>query len=354
MVKFILMLVVSCLMWACTGDHESSVDTSEFSYTKVIKESVAFSEASGFAILSDSKDILTQVGSSHVKLIFRDESLLGDLVYWDSDENRLVNLNCGFDAYHPEISPDGKWVAFSTLFEGFGGASDVYVQNLETGKVLQLAVAGAAVPRWRVLENGDTALVYVDNAGLTQMEEWKSYGTWLVTFSKEQFGMPSKLFNGAFVGVSHDFLFAVAGGSDFIRRQVRIEDGDSVFSDTLWYGGEQVCNLSLAKDSSLRTSFLDMAGREGLSYVGSFYKPHQQLFVMDQNGKLVQAVPSPEGYAFDHSEWISWGNFQVVTLQDFSKDLAHTRVALVNMSDSSVTELVAGEDMYHPAFWVER
>ncbi|MCQ2108957.1 MAG: hypothetical protein MJZ05_09375 [Fibrobacter sp.] len=92
----------------------------------------------------------------------------------------------GIDAFHPDISPDGKWVAFCTE---------------------QLDAYSAVIPRWRILENGDTAIVYIDQAGLSQKPVWRSYGTWMVTFKNEKFGKPKKIFSGAFSSTSNDFKF---------------------------------------------------------------------------------------------------------------------------------------------------
>lgn len=130
-----------------------------------------------------------------------------NLILYDFSQKEFLNLTKGIDAFHPDISPDGKWVAFCTGYESQDGRSEMFVLNLETGLMKQLDAYSAVIPRWRILENGDTAIVYIDQAGLSQKPVWRSYGTWMVTFKNEKFGKPKKIFSGAFSSTSNDFKF---------------------------------------------------------------------------------------------------------------------------------------------------
>ena len=58
-------------------------------------------------------------------------------------------------------------MAFCTKIEGLSGKSVLYVRDLNKGgsNLARLDVGSAAIPRWRVLENGDTVIVYVSDAG---------------------------------------------------------------------------------------------------------------------------------------------------------------------------------------------
>lgn len=347
---FLLILV----FWGCSDDSTSAVEGNSLSpYTVEVHDSIEFSLNENFKVVNDFDFILAKTNANHGKIAFRDETT-GSLLLWDSEKDGFWNLNNGVNAYHPEISPDGNWVAFCTKFESMGGMSQMYVQNLQNGAVLQLAVSSALVPRWRLLPNGDTAIVYVDNGGLTQKSEWRSYGTWMTVFKNGTFEKPEKLFWGAFVGVSEDFQFAIAGGANFIARKTIVNGDDIAYVDSLWYNGEQVCNLSLAKDNSLRTSILDMAGTMGKEFVGTPFRPHEKLLVLDSLGKIIQAVTSPEGFAYDHTEWASQGEFEIATLQSFAENLAHTRIALIDMNSEETFELVGGVDMYHPCLWLKK
>lgn len=350
----VALFLLTVVLGGCSDDSASAQNENSLSpYTAQIYDSVEFSLTEDYTALKNFDFVLSKTNAAKGKIAFREEAS-GRLILWDSEKEGFWNLNNGIDAYHPEISPDGNWIAFCTKFESMGGTSKMYVQNLRNGAMLQLDVSSALVPRWRVLPSGDTAIVYVDNGGLTQKAEWKSYGTWMTVFKSGTFEKPKKLFEGAFVGVSDDFRFAVAGGADLINRKVAVDGGNVSYVDSLWYNGEQVCNLSLAKDNSLRTSILDMAGTMGLEYAGSSFRPHEKLLVLDSLGKIIQAVTSPEGYAYDHTEWASQGEFEIATLQSFAENLAHTRIALIDMSSEETFEIVRGGDMYHPCLWLEK
>lgn len=281
------------------------------------------------------------------KLAFRDENS-GNLAYIDYSSGNLSvhEIEDSLDVHHPEISPDGKYVAFCTGLEGVSEMSELYVRDLNaTGSnLVKLEVESAAIPRWRVLESGDTVIVYVTDAGSNKEESaFKSASTWQVPFANGKFGKPQKLFDGAYHGgFSADNALAVTGAK-LLRARVSGRD-------TVWYGGEQACNASLAKDRSKRTLFLDFGGKTGREYAGVNYGTHERLLVVDSVGNLVQTLAAPAGYSFDHSEWVSNGNFAVATLTNANG--AHTKIVLVNLTDGSLVELVEGEELWHPTLWI--
>ena len=281
------------------------------------------------------------------KLAFRDENS-GNLAYIDYSSGNLSvhEIEDSLDVHHPEISPDGKYVAFCTGLEGVSEMSELYVRDLNaTGSnLVKLEVESAAIPRWRVLESGDTVIVYVTDAGSNKEESaFKSASTWQVPFANGKFGKPQKLFDGAYHGgISADNALAVTGAK---LLHARVSG-----RDTVWYGGEQACNASLAKDRSKRTLFLDFGGKTGRGYAGVNYGTHERLLVVDSVGNLVQTLAAPAGYSFDHSEWISNGNFAVATLTNANG--AHTKIVLVNLTDGSLVELVEGDELWHPTLWI--
>ena len=281
------------------------------------------------------------------KLAFRDENS-GNLAYIDYSSGNLSvrEIEDSLDVHHPEISPDGKYVAFCTGLEGVSEKSELYVRDLNaTGSnLVKLEVESAAIPRWRVLESGDTVIVYVTDAGSNKEESaFKSASTWQVPFANGKFGKPQKLFDGTYHGgISADNALAVTGAK-LLRARVSGRD-------TVWYGGEQACNVSLAKDRSKRTLFLDFGGKTGREYAGVNYGTHERLLVVDSVGNLVQTLAAPAGYSFDHSEWVSNGNFAVATLTNANG--AHTKIVLVNLTDGSLVELVEGDELWHPTLWI--
>lgn len=211
--------------------------------------------------------------------------------------------------------------------------------------LVKLDVESAAIPRWRVLD-GDTVIVYVSDAGDNSNEaSFKGKSTWQVPFSGGKFGVPEKIFDGAYhAGISEDGTLAV-GSSKLLRANIGGKD-------TVWLSGEQACNASLSQDYGKRTAFLDFGSKTGREFAGKSYAAHEMLLVADSVGDLTAAVPAPTGYAFDHSEWALGkvnGNL-VSTLTN--ADGAHAKIALVHVEDSSLTELAEGSELWHPCLWI--
>ena len=315
--------------------------------------------SSRIVTLANSSTIRYLTGTFRTKLAFRND-LTGNLAYIDySNKSVPVNeIDDTLDVYHPDISPDGKKIAFCTGLEGVSGKSSLYVRDLNAAgsNLVKLDVESAAIPRWRVLDNGDTVIVYVTDAGNNKDESaFKSAATWQVKFAAGKFGKPEKLFDGAYHGGISEDNSLVVTGARLLRARIA-ETGSSLTvnaRDTIWYNGEQACNASLAKDSSKRTLFLDFASKTGREFVGEDYGVHERLFIVDSAGNLVHSVASPAGYSFDHSEWaIGGGNFVVAMLTN--ADGAHVKVVLMNLADDSVTELVEGEELWHPSLWISK
>ena len=318
------------------------------------------SGSSQITLVAETNELEHLVGTSALKLVFRND-LTGNLAfidYFDRSLTSVVEILDTIDSYHPEISPNGKKVAFCTRPEGVGGKSELYVRNLSASgrDLVKLNVESAAIPRWRVTPEGDTMIVYVSDAGNNKNDaEFLAYSTWQVPFSNGQFGTPSKLYDGNYHGgLSDDGLLAVTG-SQLLRAHVV---GEETSVDTVWYNGEQACNVSLAKDGSKRTIFLDFGGKTGRAFAGTRYRSHEQILVADSLGNLVHMLPAPAGYSFDHSEWASLKNSEyapaglaVASLVNF--DGAHEKLVLVNIADGQVTELVQGDELWHPHLWIK-
>lgn len=294
-----------------------------------------------------SSDMREKIGTVHAKLAFRND-MTGNLVYVDFGGGApgAVEILDSVPVFHPEISPDGKKVAFCTGVEGVDAPSAVYVRNLDVAGsgLVKLEVENAAIPRWNVDSNGDTSIVYVDNTGdNTDDANFLAAATWLVPFSDGRFGVPRKLMDGAYHGgLSPDGSRAVSGA----RRLRAHVDG----TDEIWYDGEQACNASLSKDGSNQTLFLDFGGDAGRMFAHEKYGVHERLLVVDSTGSLVRAIPAPEGYSFDHTEWVDRENWAVASLAD--SDGKHSKIVLVSIADSSVVALVEGEELWHPNLWV--
>ena len=313
--------------------------------------------------LANSAVMRSKTGTYKVKLAFRNDPM-GNIAFIDYSSGILkVNeIEDDIDAYHPEISPDGSKIAFCSQFEGATQKSSLYVRDLnENGtNLVKLDVENAVIPRWRVLDNGDTVIVYVTDASDNSEESsFKSASTWQVKFSNGTFGKPEKLFDGAYHGgISEDNKLAVSGARQLRARIAK--SGSTVTEnaiDTVWYKNgdkaEQACNVSIAKDGSKRTLFLDFGGETGHKFVGEKYDTHERLLIADSTGKLIQSVAAPDGFTFDHTEWVSGAKDLVVaTLVNINN--AHVKIVLVNLFDGSVVDIAEGDDLYHPSMWVKK
>ena len=313
----------------------------------------------GVVPLASLSTVNSHTGTFKMKLVFRND-VSGNLDYIDYSSGVLTVMEIAdsLAVYHPEISPDGQKVAFCTRFEGVSGPSELYVRDLNADgtNLRKLDVESAAVPRWRVLDNGDTVIVYVSDADNNRdSAAFKAASTWQVKFSGGKFGKPEKLFDGAYHGgISEDNTLAVSGAR-LLRARVA-KKGSTVLDDavdTLWYNGEQACNVSLARDGSKRTLFLDFATQTGRNFVGKNYNVHERLFIADSTGKLIRAVKAPKKYAFDHAEWVTGSSDLIVATLTNSND-AHAKIVLVDLQDTGAVELVDGEELWHPGMWMER
>lgn len=313
-----------------------------------VKESVVKSQVGVY-------DMKRVAGTFESKLVFRND-FVGNLSFVDfgSGVVSVVEIEGTQKAYHPDVSPDGKRVAYCSGIEGVSGASSIFVRNLDAkgSGLVKLEVENAAIPRWRILENGDTAIVYVSSAANNKDDKaFASTSTWQVTFNNGKFGTPKKLFDGAYHGgMNASNQLAVTGAkllrARFAPKGKTLANG----TDTVWYGGEQACNASLANDGSDRTLFLDFGGKTGAKFVGQSYRTHERLLVADAKGNLIQSIAAPNGYTFDHSEWVLGGtNYAVATLANANG--AHQKIVLINLSDSTVKTLVEGEELWHPCLW---
>lgn len=314
------------------------------------------------ALVNDA-EIRNLTESYKVKLAFRNEET-GNLVYisYASKEAKVVEIQDTIDVYHPEISPDGHRVAFCTAAEGEAGPSSVYVRDLDDlgNNLVKLDVpGGAAIPRWRVKPNGDTVIVYVTSPYNNDGDQFLQESTWEVPFVNRKFGTPRKLFDGAYHGgVSDDDRLAVSGSPRLRAREETLNETSVVENHDIWYNREQACNVSLSKDGTKRTLFLDFGGSVGRSFVGTDYKVHEEILIVDSTGNMIQTVPTMAGYRFDHTEWAggvlkdSASNLIVASLTNVNE--AHEFIVLVDLKDNSIHTLVQGGDLWHPSLWVRQ
>ena len=305
-----------------------------------------FATSSPINILTSSALLKPITKTYHNKLVLRNDET-GNIAFinFANGTPTVIEIQDTVDAYHPTISPDGKYVAFSTKYEGIPGQSELYVRRLDSLEAdkKRLYIESAAIPRWRVVD-ADTEIVFVTSTeNNSDVVTWKNGTTWRVPFKYGNFDIPRMIFYGTYNGgISKDNSLAISGAR-ILRARVN-------GNEEIWYNNEQACNASLS-DLTKQTLFLDFGGNTGKEFSGSNYTTHQQLLIADSTGKLIKMIPAPKGYTFDHTEWVhNSENLAVATLTDING--AHTKIVLINTSDSSIIEIASGSELWHPDFWI--
>lgn len=304
-------------------------------------------QTSRMQVVFSTSQMKSLMRTYRAKLAFRND-VSGNLAFVDYANwgGSVFEIQDTMNVFHPEISPDGRWVAFCTKSEGVKGTSSLYVRRLNIGSTaIKLDVESAAIPRW-IVQDGDTLITFVDDTDLNNdLSSWKKHGTWVVSFQGEKFGKPRQLFDGSFNGgVASDYSMAVSGAGI-----LRVYKDDDSYSE--WYNGNQACNVSLNKDGSKRVLFLDFSGKTGNAFVGEKYRTHERIFFADSTGKLIKSIKAPKGRTFDHTEWVN-SDFAIASLTNVNG--AHGEIALVNLVDSSTTTLIQGDELWHPSMWVDK
>lgn len=301
-------------------------------------------EKLSFSLLAGAKSLQGILGRSFSRFLFWDDAS-GSLVQvkFVGDKATYTEIETGVRAYHPDISFDGRYVAFCTGLEGVSGKSELYVYRLDgtAGAPVKLEVASAAIPRWRVTEDGDTVIVYVTDAGDNRNDSaFFAASTWQVKFEGGEFGKPEKLYEGAYHdGVSRDGRLAVTGAR-LLRAQL---DGE----DATWYDAQQACNASLNRSDNRTTIFLDFGSKKA----DSSYGVHERILLADSSGKVSLSMSAPDGYSFDHTEWVV-GSDSLFVATLVNANGAHQKIVLANPYTGKMFELAEGEELWHPAYWI--
>ena len=295
------------------------------------------------------------------KLVFVNATqTIRHLVYVDyrSAPPRVREFGDRGGVFYPVISPDGNWVAFGTALEGSLSGSSLYVRALgDTASPARLIGPGF-IPRWWVdPASRDTFLVYTNTAADNSQSQW---GAGLTLIQKmaggAPVGAPRTLAEGAFHdGRSRDGRWLATG-----FRLLKLRDAVTGASRTLFTAPangkaagdtSQVCNVSIAPDTSGRTLFLDF-GYEGKSAVtGSFYDIHQIAFMADPQGRVLRWFQAPrEEKSWDDLEWSNRADFAVASAVDAAD--RHRHLYLINLKDSLATLLATGSQLAMPGLWL--
>lgn len=271
---------------------------------------------------------------------------------------RVVEFGDVKNVFYPVISPDGAWVAFGTGLEGSTSGSSIFVRRLGDTAGAVIALGPGFIPRWWVdPATRDTFLVYTSSAADNSQGQWTATQTLMRKINGGQPGEISTLTSdgGFHDGRSQDGRWLATG-----FRLLKIRDGETDTSRVLFTAPRngkadgdtsQVCNVSMAPDSTGRTLFLDFGYDTKSKLTGSFYDIHQIAFMADPDGNVLHWFQAPkEEKGWEDLEWSNQGAYAVASSTDEAG--RHRRLYLLNLRDSVHTLLASGTLLSTPGLWL--
>ncbi len=298
-------------------------------------------------------------GTEFVRLAFVD-AVTDALISVDFSSPEMLRRH-GYSSpvRHPEISPNGQWIAFSNKMEGLSGDAKSSVVMWEVPEYWRTIPGVVTIPRWHV-SDGDTLLIYVNDASANRDSvKWASEKTYEQLFKEHSFPQASSVFNdqGAFHdGISDDGRYLVTSYTD-----LRVLDNSTGKVSTYFRspqngkdaeGSAQACNASVRPGENPEIVFLDFGYGKESSIVGKSYRSHEYLFFMDPaTGNIRDYLQVPAPYrSFDFSEWSNLEDFLITTVVDASD--APAAIYAIRRSDKAMLKLAEGTDLWHPALWI--
>lgn len=206
------------------------------------------------------------------------------------------------------------------------------------------------IPRWWVNpETSDTSLLVVSSTLPDKSETtWESERTFLVPFSRDlaswEFAKEIPVAGSYHGGLSANGQYLATGFPLF--RIADLHSKTSIIPFTM-----QICNLSMAPDSSGNVLFLDFGSSTPANTVPEPYGIHARLFVADASGKILKAIPPPPGFVgWDHTEYSNDANFAIASVWDSTEE--RTAIYAVNLQSGKMLPLVKGKGVEHPSLWI--
>ena len=263
---------------------------------------------------------------------------------------------------HPEISPDGRFIAYANRSEGQGGELNVGMITFNSIDTKQARkIEGVGMPRW-YMDGHELSLIIVDNIQNNQDSvTWLEHKTVNNAFRHGYFSKittnPIEL-NGAYhSGFSSDLNF-FASGYTRLRVLDRAKNKLNTYFTYPQNGKDknasiQVCNVSISKGEKPEIAFIDFGYAQKSSIVGKSYGIHEVIFLMDPaTGEINDYIPPPKGYAgWNYPEWSNHPDYLVATA--FDKSDANTAVFAIRRSDKQVLQLLSGDEITMPQLWID-
>lgn len=302
-------------------------------------------------------DLLRLVGALDAKLVFLNRAEGKGILTWiDFAESDPVarSLPDTAPAFHPAISPDGQWVAWSTTLEGSTGPSRIRARRLRRNDTVVVDLGAGGIPRWWT-EGTDTFLVRGSSLDNTS-PQWRSTSTTARRWSDGSLQGPELVWSdagGFHDGRSGNFLYT--GYRRLVQRDVAKGSQRVLFTGPSNGKGagdtSQVCNVSAAPDASGRAMFLDFGHTSVSSLVGRAYGIHEIAFLSDSSGRVIQQIPAPAAERqWEHLEWSNAPRWAVSGAIDPSG--AYRNLYLVDLDSARAERLASGSELWHPALWI--
>jgi uncharacterized protein (TIGR02171 family) len=268
------------------------------------------------------------------------------------------------NVYNPTISPDGRYVAYSTGPEGLGGEALLYVRKLDSPDTpaVKLSISQGFVPRWWINRStGDTCLIFTNSAVSDDNATWTSSKTFLVKMGGgQQVGQPSEIVSdGSFHdGLSFDGRYIVTGFTKLLMKNLQDNEVRQLFLPPLngkdSAGSTQACNVSICPDSAHpdQCMFLDFGDSRPSALTGSAYGVHQYIFVSGFSGQVSSWFKCPDGEdQWDFPEWSTDPGFAAATVRNAS-DQSHAIYA-IDIRQNKYQTVVEGDELEHPYIWIK-
>ncbi len=321
----------------------------------------SFANASGGIISAPrvtlaSNSLAKSLGFRSARLVFVNRWMgKGTLSWVDYSESdpTVRSLPDREPVFHPAISPDGRWVAWSTAMEGSRGPSRIKVRRLARNDTVVTDIGEGAIPRWYATAE-DTFLIAsmaLDNSSSewattrTVAHRWKqgtvdSQETWVPSGSYHDGRSGSYLYSG----YRRLRQWDMAAGLDRILFVAPLNGKDP--GDT-----SQVCNVSASPDDAGQALFLDF-GFAGVSkVVGRPYGIHEIAFLTDPSGKLLRWYPAPSGERqWDHLEWSNIPRWAVSGAIDHNG--TYKSIYALDLMSGATVRIASGQELWQPALWL--
>ena len=302
-------------------------------------------------------DLPRRLGATTARLVFLNRAQGKGMLSWVDfgEASPMVRSLPDKDpVFHPVISPDGQWVAWSTVLEGSTQTGHVKVRRLSKGDTTVLDLGEGAIPRWWT-SGSDTFLVRTSSAMDNTGSAWKSGATTAQAWSGGK--LTGSVMNWS-SGSYHDGRTGNLLYTGYRRlRQKNIVSGTDRILFTYPSNGKsigdtsQVCNVSASPDTSGRAMFLDFGYTSSSKVVGRSYGIHEIAFVSDSTGAVTRTYPAPDGERqWEHLEWSNHSRWAVSAAIDGTG--AQKNLYALDLTSGSAVKIAGGEDLWQPGLWV--